>query len=70
MITDMKFQTIKKRAMDFSDLTTYVIKILDMYESDTDHDGLTVLGYYGVLVANKVLEEADFEELRSLNLIE
>lgn len=62
MITDMKFQTIKKRAMDFSDLTAYVIKILDMYESDTDNGELTVLGYCGILVANKVLEEADFEE--------
>lgn len=62
MVTDMKFQTIKKRAMDFSDLTAYVIKILDMYDRDTDHGELTVLDYYGVLVANKVLEEADFEE--------
>lgn len=48
--------------MDFSDLTTYASRILDMYEMDTDHDELTMLGYYGVLVADKVLKEADFEE--------
>lgn len=48
--------------MDFSDLITYVSRILDMYETDTDHGELTMLGYYGVLVADKVLKEADFEE--------
>lgn len=48
--------------MDFSDLTTYVSRILDMYERDTDNGELTVLGYYGVLVADKVLKEADFDE--------